>query len=173
MAYTEKDKSNHIKEIQTYLRGIAASEGNLPLIIPDGIYGEQTRKAVEMFQLEHGLAVTGEVDNTTWDEIVDEYTKLRASIDTPSCILPFPDASKVLNKGDSGYDVYFLQIMVCAISEFAENIPRAPITGFYDSETEIAIKKYQSLADLDQTGATDVLTWNMLARSFNSFYARK
>jgi hypothetical protein len=42
----------------------------LPVGAPDGLYGEQTRAAVEAFQRERGLSPTGDVDCATWQALL-------------------------------------------------------------------------------------------------------
>ena len=62
-----------IRSLQTMLRTIAQVEANQPSLIPDGIYGPQTARAVSAFQRRYGLPVTGIVDQPTWERIVERY----------------------------------------------------------------------------------------------------
>ena len=63
-------KGNCVKILQDYLWKLGyyqKLESPLPYIKEvDGIFGPRTRKAVEIFQKEHGLPVTGIVDKATW-----------------------------------------------------------------------------------------------------------
>ena len=68
--YTAQQKKDHIREIQTYLHFIARTDGSIPVVIPDGIYGDETTAAVTAFQRLYNLPQTGEVDKGTWDRIV-------------------------------------------------------------------------------------------------------
>ena len=45
----------------------------IPTITPDGIYGPETREAVERFQSIFGLPVTGVIDFRTWYRISEIY----------------------------------------------------------------------------------------------------
>ena len=48
MAYTDEQKRQHILELQAYLHGIS-HQSQLPHLIPDGVYGENTANAVRLF----------------------------------------------------------------------------------------------------------------------------
>ena len=55
-----------VRQLQEQLQRIALSYPAIPEVVPDGIYGEQTRRSVEGFQSVFGLPVTGIVDYRTW-----------------------------------------------------------------------------------------------------------
>ena len=97
MPYTEKDRKEHIKELQQYLRYIEMHDGKSG-IIPDGIYGENTRNSVTAFQKNKGFEPTGVVDNETWDSIIEEYNLIIPFYETPSSISPFRDNFSVIKK---------------------------------------------------------------------------
>lgn len=65
------DDRNNIYELQTMLREISKKHRDVPLINPDGIYGEDTTNAVLQVQKIAGLPQSGEVDFNTWKIIVD------------------------------------------------------------------------------------------------------
>ena len=62
-----------IRSLQTMLRVIAQSDERQPNVIPDGIYGNQTMKAVTAFQRNNSLPATGITDQATWEAIVAVY----------------------------------------------------------------------------------------------------
>lgn len=62
-----------IHSLQVMLREISYCDHNIPCLIPDGIFGEETLEAVMRFQRQSGRPVTGRVDNGTWDAIVTAY----------------------------------------------------------------------------------------------------
>ena len=62
-----------VRSLQTMLRVIAENDKTLPTVIPDGIYGQDTIRAVSAFQQKYSIPVTGITDNITWDKIVSEY----------------------------------------------------------------------------------------------------
>lgn len=62
-----------VRQMQHQLAVISRSYPAIPTITADGIYGEQTREAVEAFQRIFDLPVTGVVDFTTWYKISQIY----------------------------------------------------------------------------------------------------
>lgn len=62
-----------VRQMQQQLARISRSYPAIPRIRPDGIYGQDTAEAVEVFQSVFGLPVTGVVDYNTWYEISAIY----------------------------------------------------------------------------------------------------
>ena len=62
-----------VRQIQEQLARISRSYPAIPTITPDGIYGPETREAVERFQSIFGLPVTGVIDFRTWYRISEIY----------------------------------------------------------------------------------------------------
>ena len=66
-----------VATIQEYLAYIAATYPAIPSPAVTGVYGMETVQAVEAFQQEFGLPVTGTVGVLTWDAIATLYSDLR------------------------------------------------------------------------------------------------
>lgn len=62
-----------VRQMQEQLARISQSYPAIPRIVPDGVYGQSTQNAVEVFQSVFGLPVTGVVDYNTWYEISAIY----------------------------------------------------------------------------------------------------
>ena len=62
-----------VRQLQEQLNRISQAYPALPSLTADGIYGENTRRAVADFQRIFGLPVTGVVDYPTWFKISDIY----------------------------------------------------------------------------------------------------
>lgn len=62
-----------VRQMQHQLAVISRSYPAIPTITADGIYGEQTKEAVEAFQRIFDLPVTGVVDFPTWYKISQIY----------------------------------------------------------------------------------------------------
>ncbi len=62
-----------VEQLQEQLNAIAGNYPLIPKIPVDGIYGERTQEAVEIFQEIFGLPRTGTVDYRTWFRIQDIY----------------------------------------------------------------------------------------------------
>ncbi len=62
-----------VRQMQEQLNTISRTYSAIPSIAADGIYGENTRRAVEAFQRIFNLPVTGVVDYPTWYKISQIY----------------------------------------------------------------------------------------------------
>lgn len=69
-SYGLDDASPEIANVQVVMEGLGYKPGRT-----DGYFSEQTKKAVENFQTEHNLAVTGEIDEQTAGMIESEVIK--------------------------------------------------------------------------------------------------
>lgn len=77
-------QSDEVKEVQSFL----AEEGYRPGT-PDGFMGPRTASALEAFQQDQGLNVTGEIDAATLAEI----ERLQSPPDPPPVTTPVPDGA--------------------------------------------------------------------------------
>ena len=59
--------------MQTFLNEISTAYPSIPKIGVDGIFGEQTKRAVTAFQREFVLSADGIIGPATWQKIVDQY----------------------------------------------------------------------------------------------------
>jgi peptidoglycan hydrolase-like protein with peptidoglycan-binding domain len=69
----EGDTGDKVRHLQYMLSVLSAYIKNIPDITVDGIFGPATRDAVLAAQRWFGLPETGQVDNSTWDEIYDQF----------------------------------------------------------------------------------------------------
>lgn len=65
-----------VRQMQEQLNLIGEFYSSIPVLIPDGIYGERTADAVRAFQKIFRLPQTGIVDYPTWYKISDMYVRL-------------------------------------------------------------------------------------------------
>lgn len=66
-------RGESVRQMQEFLNVIANTYPALPKISVDGVFGPQTKAAVEMFQSVFGLPANGIVDYPTWFRISDIY----------------------------------------------------------------------------------------------------
>lgn len=76
--------------MQQFLRTIAQTHPEIPLVVPDGVYGPQTTQAVVAFQAMTGLPQTGQVDFATWSAIINTYDEVVAQVSPAKAIRSFP-----------------------------------------------------------------------------------
>jgi len=100
-------------------------------------FGELTRQAVEGFQRDFGLEVTGQADAATWAAI---YSRSGTS----------DSGTDAMKFGDSGENVRAIQTRLNALG-FYDNA----LSGEYGYATETAVRLFQTAADLEATGLLD------------------
>lgn len=164
MAYTNAQKKQHIKEIQTYLYAISLFDSRIPPIIPDGNFGSETAVTVRAFQQQYGLSDTGNVDSATWNKIVSVYREfLKAS---PRPLACFPSDKHKVRSGDKGELVCIIQSILRSLQKYYDNFPIITSCGTYGDDTMKAVMMFQRKVGLPQNGIVDCKTWNMLVTSF-------
>ena len=62
--------------------------------------------------------------------------------------------------------IFNLQTYLRTISFTDERIPRVPIDGIFDTETEKAVAAFQRTRGLEETGIVDKLTWDAIYNEF-------
>ena len=111
----------------------------------DSDFGEETQSAVEAFQKDVGLTVTGAVGSHTWSALVDST-------------FVFGDRSLYLRKPHfHGQDVSRLQRALTSLGFFAGDID-----GIFGPVTERAVIDFQSNMAIPPDGAVGLLTYEAL-----------
>lgn len=155
-----------VRSLQTMLRVLAERDGSLPTVIPDGIYGPTTMQAVAAFQRNAQIPSTGTVDEITWNLIADAYDTTIVDVEQSESIEILLDPGQVFRLGDSSPYIYLLQSILLQLSNDHISISPPPHTGVLDAETVASLKQFQQLADLEQNGQLDKLTWKYLSKHF-------
>jgi len=75
----EGDTGDKIRHLQYMLSVLSAYINSIPPLEVDGIFGPATRSAVIGAQRFFGLPETGQVDDTTWDEIYDQFSGIETT----------------------------------------------------------------------------------------------
>ena len=159
--------------MQKYLHLITKSDPDMITVYPDGIYDENTAKAVEDFQKKNGLDPTGTVNADTFCALRDAYDRLieenrpREKADVFGCSL----AGNSISLGEEFDSVYILQVMLCVLADFYGFEP-VDINGCFDDKTENAVLCFQKIHGLPQTGSADRKTLNEITTAYNG-YIRK
>ena len=155
-----------IRSLQTMLRVIAEHDPSHVRIIPDGIYGSETTRAVSTFQRKHGLPITGITDRETWEAVVSMFESALIEIDESSQ-LEFPlDPGQKIRKGERHPHIYLVQGILAALSEVYHSIPSPGLSGLLDDATSDSIAAFQLLNQLPMTGHLDKRTWKHLSLQY-------
>lgn len=85
---SEGDRGEDVKDVQGYLNFYNFVSRNDQIIDADGIFGPNTKRAVEQFQLRAGLPVTGVVDRKTYDTLVIAFIDALSALITRATQFP-------------------------------------------------------------------------------------
>jgi len=163
------DTGTPVRELQYLLAVIAFFSESVRPVTIDGIFGSTTRGAVEDFQYDAGLPVTGVVDETTWNAIYDNYRVLLDSLPDnyfTSTTLPYPGSP--LRVGSRGEYVVALQNYLNRISDVYTEIPIIDVDGVYGIRTRDAVRVYQRIFGIPETGVTGAATWDSVANTYRT-----
>ena len=155
-----------IRSLQTMLRVISEDEQKIPSVIPDGIYGQSTLRAVTEFQRTEGLPLTGIADKNTWDRIRIKYDNAITRIGPAEPIEIILEPGQIIKLGDNGPYIYLLQSMLIWLAMDHNSITAPEHTGTFDPKTAQALSDFQILAGLESTGELDRITWKNLSKQF-------
>lgn len=161
---TERERA--ITELQQYLRNISRNESDKPAIIPDGVYSEETKKAVEDFQRQTGLEVNGIVNFETWEGLVRANRRAVYENTLPVQIAPIRNEDLPLKRGDSGSLVKTLKLMLDSVADSYGNFNRSTEGDLFDEATEREVIRWQGIAFIGDNGEVNRETWDSLARFY-------
>ena len=142
------DDNDQVRELQHRLLQLDWFEGKIV-----SSYGDVTRDAVEGFQTKRGFNATGEVDQVTWDKLV-EMTRKPTHDEMYNILKPGKAILAVGSKGDGVKD---LQARLKQIAWY-----ESKIDGVYGEKTAAAVKGFQEKRQIPITGEMDQRTKDRL-----------
>lgn len=160
-----------IHNLQVFLRTISKKYPEIPDVIPDGVYGDATVKAVEAFQQKFMSDVNGVVGYDTWDEIVTVYKEIETENENKAVTI-FPEQGITGDYGLMTSTVYIIQSMLLALSDVFSNIPKVNVTGYLDALTTEGIKAVQYASGLNPDGNITSTFWNYLSSIYEVFVSK-
>ena len=168
----EFTQARAIRNLQLYLRQLSFFDDALPQLPIDGVWGTETQQAVEIFQGENRLPVTGIVDRATWNAIYQAYLNSVATYAKPEAVdifyrNPIPSA---LRLGDIGFAVAAVQYMLNEILAFYGDRPDISTDGLFGEGTFDAVRLFQQYASLPATGEVNLETWNRMTQVYNELF---
>ena len=161
-----------IRQIQRMLREISFFDESIERVIPDGIYGEQTKSSVKSFQRSNNLYETGEVDNDTWDKIIEVYDNVQRENKRNVLVQIIDDGAVPINVGDGSSSLYVIQAMILALSEQFENLNPIEVTGIFDAGTQSAVERIQLISGITPNATIDREVLNTLSELYMVYVTR-
>ncbi|MBQ7874721.1 MAG: peptidoglycan-binding protein [Oscillospiraceae bacterium] len=160
----------NIRQIQRALRILHKNGEDVPIVFEDGIFGEETERAVIAFQALYGLAPNGIVDYETWTLLMEAANRHIAGNAEPFPIFPYvSDEESSVLPDEEGKAIYFIQAMLIAIGEKYSGFDGVTLSGKNDEATKNAIIKIHRITEGETTdGSLSRRTWNSVARLFNA-----
>jgi len=158
-----------VRGLQYMLRRLALKEEILPLLVPDGIFGEETLEAVMIFQREFHPPVTGVVDLETWNAIHDRWREAERVLGEARSVRVFPSGDRSAQPGATHEFLVLPQAMFQVLAEHLEGIVVHAADGHHGPESVANIRWLQRAAGLPETGTLDRRTWDVLSRLYEVF----
>lgn len=152
-----------VRELQTMLREASGRCPGIPAVIPDGVYGEATMRAVTAAQRFVRLPATGVADSATWEALLALSREAREYFAPPAPLCICMAAGAQIGEDEANRNLYLVQGMLRALSEVLSGVPPVELTGRNDCLCCDALRWLQARADLPQTGELDRKTWASLA----------
>ena len=149
--------------LQTMLRVIALQDPSCPRVIPDGIYGQHTARAVSFQQKRAGLPQTGITDFATWQAICAAYQEALVEVEPAAPLDMVMDAHQVILEGSDNLHVLLIQAMLQTVHQVYGNLEGCSLTGTCDEETVCALRSLQHCCGLPESGILDKRLWQLLA----------
>lgn len=142
------DEGDGVRDLQHRLQQLSWYEGRI-----DGIYGDQTRLAVQGFQAKRGLPVVDFCDERTWQTLVD-MSRQPTRDEMYNVLKPGP---ALLKRGATGEKVKDLQARLTQLQWYS-----AGVDGVYGRATEAAVRGFQEKRQIPVTGEVDQRTLDRL-----------
>ena len=154
-----------VLRMEIYLRGISVYFGadTIPLVTVNGVYDEETRRAVSAFQAFYGIDVTGKIDESTWNAIVSVYYDVAADLSPEVPAYP----GTPVRAGDAGETVKYIQNALNTVRRSVKEIPPLDVDGMFGPKTENAVKAFQKYYGLAVDGIVGPLTWAKLSAEYS------
>lgn len=167
------DSGEDVRTIQRQLNRIGANYPSIPRIpITNGIFDEETRRAVVQFQKIFNLSPDGRVGKATWYKIKQIYNGVKNLSGLYSEGITITEAQrkfpKVLEYGGSGNEVSVLQYYLAFLGFFYDTLPQITVDGIFGEETRNAVIAFQNQFGLPADGIVGRQTWNAIQDQYDA-----
>ncbi len=155
--YELLDKPAAIREIQKFLFVISDKVNNkVPRVAIDGIYGEETKNAVVIFQDLYDIDGDGTVDRITFDKMYVLY-KDALDEDLRSDYI-ITNGGFPISVGAQNNDVLYVHLLLNELGKTYKDIERIDIKStFFSERSSRAVKDLEKIFRIDGNGEIDSL----------------
>ncbi len=157
-----------VRFAQYYLNVIAYFNPEIPSVISNGVFNQAMEDQVKAFERFYGLNPDGVIDFRTWLLMQQVYNNIR-QLQPPgyagSTAVLYPGYN--LTPGMKNDDVKLLQTYLDVIGQNISSLPRVPITGYFGEETENAVRAFQRLYGIPESGIVGAPTWDAISKEYN------
>ena len=155
--------------LQVLLRTISKRYSDIPTLIPDGVYGNNTRDSVLAFQKQFGLNPTGETDYSSWNKLIQVFLEIETEYKEPYVRLIYPENE--LREDQTSYTstVYIIQIMLVALAERFDNISMPSVNGIIDHPTIESINAVKLVSGLNPDGNINKMFWEYISAIYGVY----
>lgn len=158
----EGSRGEAVRTMQTYLNTIRSVYTNIPELVVDGIFGPNTRASVTAFQNTFLLPPSGNIDERTWDYIVQQFQLVTGGA---SVSLQYPGTP--LRLGSAGSNVRLMQTFLNDLRSPYPSLPALTADGIFGPRTQEAVILFQRLFSLTPDGIIGPITWNKIVQVRN------
>ena len=152
-----------VTSLQTMLRVIARQDPRCPAVVPDGIYGRQTAKAVSFQQKLAGLPQTGITDFATWQAICAAYQAAAVELEPAAPLELVMAPNQPILPGSDNLHVLLIQAMLQSLHQVYPSMEGCALSGTCDEATVRAIRSLQHCCGMPESGILDKRLWQLLA----------
>lgn len=165
-----QNKEQAITNLQRYLRRLSFEGFEGQRVPVDGIFDSATREALMSFQRAMGLEATGVADKLTWDTLFSEYSRVTANEREERGLFLFPTTPDdyAVSAEDAFLLVNVIQLLLLELRVTYDAFEDLTESGVYDAQTQQAIREFQRINLLPETGEVDRATWNRIVREYSN-----
>lgn len=168
------DRGKGVELMKRYYNAIAMFYGELPTVTVNDSFDEEFRQAIIDFQGKYELDPDGVIGALTWTRLVEIYNFINNLGTQNNAVQTFAKTNEsvtpefpgiVLRRGASGRHVKYIQNALNIINKKEGTGAYIPVSGEYDSGTELAVMAYQKRNGLARNGRVDKALWNKMMTS--------
>lgn len=158
-----------VRNLQKYLRRLSFEDGGPVRVAIDGVFEDNTKRSLISFQKSAGLEPTGIADKKTWDALFKEYSKLiERDYEEEISVFPALPRDYSFGIGDQLLLVKVLQLLMIELALLYDAFEDITESGVFDTKTEEAVRAFQRINLLEDTGRVDRKTWSRLVKEYEN-----